>query len=101
MPDEEQKPSQQPTESDSATREVTRIQQAQDAEILKASGGARPTPPPDPTPQTSSPVNKSTDLTDAARETSETVVVGDSAEAQAKFSRPPASESSGQEGTKD
>ena len=67
MPDKEDKqPSQeQPVERDSAQRSFGF--EAQDGEVLKASG-TRPTPPsPDPDPGTSEPINKAADLTESVR----------------------------------
>ena len=76
MPDEEQgQPSQQPNERDSTPGDFsTDIQEARDAEILKASG-ARPSPNPDAGPTTPGPINKAADLSDAAHQ--ERAIVGD------------------------
>ena len=66
MPDEEPKqPAEQPTERVTERTDNSQHRNiANDGEVLKASG-ARPSPPsPEPTPDTSEPINKAADLTE-------------------------------------
>lgn len=89
MPDEEQKqPAQQPTERVTEQRDDSQHRNiANDGEVLKASG-ARPSPPsPEPTPDTSEPINKAADLTEVRHYSVETT--GDSKPEEQGATPPP------------